>query len=204
MSNTNTFQADLEFSQKYENELISLMKGHVKAETSQTKGLFKEWDVRFTFGDGHTETHEVKCDRNGYKTGNVVVEYMCNNKPSGIETSKADYYTFFIISPDGGYTCIILETQHVRNQIAAKKYTRIIDMGQRHNTGKLYLFNIDTLVGDSCFDGDDVFSDCSSDGDGGEDTNNNPAAAVAAVAATNNDNVINGENDKTKQCVFAP
>ena len=174
------------------------MKGHVKAETSQDKGKFSDWDVCFTFADGHTETHEVKCDRNGYKTGNVVVEYECNDKPSGIATSKADYYTFFIISPDGGYTCIILETQHVRNQIAAKKYTRIIDMGQRHNTGKLYLFNIDTLVGDCCFDGGD-----SSDNSDSEETNNNPVAVAVAVA-TNNDNVINGENDKTKCTVFAP
>ena len=195
---SNTFKADLEFSNKYENELISLMKGHVKAETSQDKGKFSDWDVCFTFADGHTETHEVKCDRNGYKTGNVVVEYECNDKPSGIATSKADYYTFFIISPDGGYTCIILETQHVRNQIAAKKYTRIIDMGQRHNTGKLYLFNIDTLVGDCCFDGGD-----SSDNSDSEETNNNPVAVAVAVA-TNNDNVINGENDKTKCTVFAP
>jgi hypothetical protein len=79
-------------------------------------------------------------------------------------------------------------------------------MGQRHNTGKLYLFNIDTLVGDSCFNGEDVSSDSDGDADGGgdEDTNNNPAAVATTVAATNNDNVKNGENDKTKHTVFAP
>jgi hypothetical protein len=197
---SNTFKSDLAFSNKYENELIRILKGHVKAETSQDKGKFSDWDVCFTYADGHTETHEVKCDRNGHKTGNVVIEFECNGQPSGIATSKADYYTFFIITPDEGYTCIILETQHVRNQIAKEKYTRIIDMGQRHNTGKLYLFNIETLVGDCCFDGEDVSSD---DSDGEEDTINNPAAAIAAVA-TDNINVINGENDKTKCTVFAP
>jgi len=185
-----TFASDLAFSQKYENELISLIKGHVKVETSQEKGLFKEWDVRFTFEDGHTEAHEVKCDRNGYKTGNVLVEFECSGQPSGIQTTKSDYYSFFIISPDGGYTCIILETEHVRQQINNKKYSRIIDMRGRdeNNNGRLYLFNIDTLIGD-CGMEDLPVEDSEASADKEEDKPNNADAHV---------------HDKTKCTVFAP
>ena len=184
-----TFASDLAFSQKYENELINLIKGHVKVETSQDKGLFKEWDVRFTFEDGHTEAHEVKCDRNGYKTGNVLVEFECSGQPSGIQTTKSDYYSFFIISPNGDYTCIILETEHVRQQINNNKYTRIIDMRGRdeNNNGRLYLFNIDTLIGDC----------------GMEDLPVEPESSEEEEEPIKND-TNNAQNDKTKCTVFAP
>lgn len=39
---------------------------------------------------------EVKRDLQAHKTGNIFVEYESRNKPSGLATSQADYYCYFL------------------------------------------------------------------------------------------------------------
>ena len=39
---------------------------------------------------------EVKYDRKTKETGNVYIEFESRNKPSGIKTTQADYWTYFI------------------------------------------------------------------------------------------------------------
>jgi len=40
---------------------------------------------------------EVKSDRQAGRTGNLCIEYECNGKPSGITSTEADYYMYFIV-----------------------------------------------------------------------------------------------------------
>jgi len=88
-----TFTEDLNFGKEYEKKALE----YIEYKTVIfPEGYFKPYDF---ITDGDTK-YEVKCDRLGYKTGNLAIEYECNNKPSGISTTEADYWIYFIISPD--------------------------------------------------------------------------------------------------------
>jgi len=65
-------------------------------------GRFKPYD--FTFNGVR---YEVKADRLAYKYGGntMFVEYECNGLPSGISTTEADVWMYFMVKPDGSYTC---------------------------------------------------------------------------------------------------
>ena len=54
-------------------------------------GQVKEKELGDIFNNS---TIEVKNDLSAHKTGNVFVEYESRGKPSGISTSKSDYYCF--------------------------------------------------------------------------------------------------------------
>jgi len=61
-----------------------------------------EFDFLVEDKDGNIKTIELKTeDRNIKKekdTGNLYVEFECNDKPSGISTSKSDLYMFYLIN----------------------------------------------------------------------------------------------------------
>lgn len=51
---------------------------------------FKDWDVRLIW-NWKEKTYEIKRDYKSQETWNLALEVRCNNKPSGIFASKADY-----------------------------------------------------------------------------------------------------------------
>jgi uncharacterized protein (DUF3820 family) len=65
----------------------------------QSKGIFKPYDLIIK-KDGKETKIEVKSDRQAGRTGNMAIEFECNNKPSGITSTEADYYIYFIIYCD--------------------------------------------------------------------------------------------------------
>jgi len=54
---------------------------------------FKDRDVKLTI-NWREVTYEVKRDYKSQETGNIALEVRCNNKPSGILASKADFIIF--------------------------------------------------------------------------------------------------------------
>ena len=73
MKHCNDFKYDLKVGQEAENKLASILS---------------------------SKTIEVKRDSWTYKSGNIAVEYESRGKPSGIRTSKADWWCFVL---SGGY-----------------------------------------------------------------------------------------------------
>jgi len=72
-------------------------------------GLLSEgktnWDIDLAYGKVAEKSLadiltskkvEVKADRKVTDTGNIVIEYCFNGKPSGIAITEADYWAFFI------------------------------------------------------------------------------------------------------------
>lgn len=59
---------------------------------------FTDWDIKTTVLNEVWEevekTYEIKHDIVSDTSGNVWFEYYCNNKPSGIYASKADYIVY--------------------------------------------------------------------------------------------------------------
>jgi len=48
---------------------------------------------KYDFKTDDNIKYEVKCDKSSNKTGNFYIELLTyNNKPSGISTTKSDYY----------------------------------------------------------------------------------------------------------------
>ena len=54
---------------------------------------FKDRDVKLTI-NWIERTYEVKRDYKSQETWNIALEIKCNNKPSGIFASKADYIIY--------------------------------------------------------------------------------------------------------------
>jgi len=104
------FVKDLETGKVYEKKALELIqKDYPKAYIQD--GYFLEWDIYIPELDMGVE---VKSDAQYKKTGNFYVEYECNDKPSGIATTKAKYYYIYL---DKLY---ILETEDLKDK--CRKY----------------------------------------------------------------------------------
>lgn len=88
------FIEDLKLGKEYELKALKLFKykSYVHSE-----GINKLYDLEIDTIDDEKVFVEVKSDRLAIKTGNVVIEYECNKKSSGINATKADYYVYFVI-----------------------------------------------------------------------------------------------------------
>lgn len=102
----------------------------------QTEGYFPDFDIDLDFSEneeaalvellnaiaGGRQTMEVKAERKALRTGNVFIEFAQTpqgqpEKPSGIQTTKADWYAIVI-----GPTRILVPSDYLR--YAARKYGR--------------------------------------------------------------------------------
>jgi hypothetical protein len=133
-----TFIADLKFGNIYEQDCLTRLKG-----AKIIQGKFKPYDVI----DEKGIKYEVKADRWTYKTHNLCIEFECNNKPSGITSSEADYYMYYIVNTDNKekpYEYVLkIPSDDIRALIEDKKYHKVQKGGNGWRS-KFYLFR-DTL-----------------------------------------------------------
>lgn len=87
------FKTTLEWGKEIERAFVSKMLQRCKdiehidfAPNEQ----FKDWDVKLIW-NWKEKTYEIKRDYKSQETWNLALEVRCNNKPSGIFASKADY-----------------------------------------------------------------------------------------------------------------
>ena len=129
------FRKDLAFGNDY--EMLFVEKYHSDGnKIDMPKGCFKLYDVCV---DG--VKYEVKADRQTHKTRNIAIEYECSGKGSGITTTTADFYAYFIVIPNGMYHLYMIPTFILRKYISEEKYFRIVSGGDGWRS-KMYLFNI--------------------------------------------------------------
>jgi glycerate kinase len=69
--------------------------------------------------------HEVKSDRKALKTGNLFIEFQSLGAASGLETTKADWWTFHL--QDGLY--LVMDTGELKKHCKDKD-VRVISGGQ--------------------------------------------------------------------------
>ena len=96
MTTYNKFQKDLSTGHFYEERSLLYLDYD---EHKFIEGYFKEYDLEI-IKDGKTIKIEVKSDKRASRTGNLAIEYECNDKPSGITSSTADYWIYFIVFED--------------------------------------------------------------------------------------------------------
>ena len=128
------FQKDLTQGKKYEKIALN----YLEYDTVQHKeGNFKEYDfiISKTIDNNLIEHKiEVKSDRQASSTGNLAIEYECNNKPSGISSSEADFWIYFIVFPDRD-ECYKIPTNELKEIIKPCKKV----VGGDRNLSKMYL-----------------------------------------------------------------
>lgn len=100
-------------------------------------GQAKEQELGNILND---KTIEVKYDLKALETNNVYVEYESRSKPSGISTTKSDYYCFAF-----GLTYHLIETKILKERCRKYLNTNRDKLGGDNNTSKGILLPINEL-----------------------------------------------------------
>ena len=135
-----TFKKDLELGEYYEYKLIDILK---PVNYLKKIGKFKDYDLEINDKSGLKIYYEVKCDKYTHTTNNICIEYECNNKTSGITSTTADYYAYFVIDRYNNkiyHDLYIIPVNDIKELIKNKKYHSIKNLGD-NLLSKCYLFN---------------------------------------------------------------
>ena len=116
MNYNNDFKFDLEIGHRYEKKLGELLSGDKKVE--------------------------VKRDFQALKTGNIFVEYHSRNKPSGISTTEADYYCYFLDED----LAVFIGIDNLKTLCKQYYYGKRNIRGGDMNTSKGILLPVESLV----------------------------------------------------------
>lgn len=132
------FQRDLKQGQVYETKAEEYF---LYDTVEHKKGYFKEFDMIF-IKDGVKTKVEVKSDRLASKTGNLCIEWRYKGKPSGITSTTADYWLYFILWGKDGIKgdvvkeeCYKIPTNKLRQLVKGR---RSVKGGDGYNS-QLYL-----------------------------------------------------------------
>lgn len=103
----------------------------------------------YDFKLDNNETYEVKYDRMNNKTKNYYIEFLQNKKPSGIQTTKADFHIL-----TNGRTYYKIKTDVIRELIRDEKYKMIRTMAKEYTTGypditEGYIFSENVIISNS-------------------------------------------------------
>jgi hypothetical protein len=95
-----SFNKDLAFGKKWEAVAEAYIHETEPVIESAPEGQFKPWDFRTALG-----SYEVKSDRLAYKYGckTMFIEYECSGNPSGLTTTEADFWMYYMVKPSGDY-----------------------------------------------------------------------------------------------------
>jgi hypothetical protein len=111
------FTRDLAFGKKYQ-EIAKTLLPEGEVVTEEPKGHFKDYDF-----ETNVSTYEVKSDRMAYKYGckSMFIEFECNKKPSGINSTTAGYWFYFMVKPDGTHVVFKIPTEEIKKKCASSR-----------------------------------------------------------------------------------
>jgi hypothetical protein len=128
----NDFHGCLAMGQKFEKKAL---KYFTYDKVYFPKGLWKEYD--FILDDDIKV--EVKSDCLAGKTGNLAIEYKCNNKASGLTATTADFWIYFVrydYNDLENFDVYKIPIKKLRKK--CKKYG-VIKSGGDNNRARMYL-----------------------------------------------------------------
>ena len=132
--NMKLFHRMLEIGQAFEVLAIEQIIKHYK---NKYKLLNTCNDNRYDFMLTNNKQYEVKADLMANKTGNLFIENVQFNKPSGIDVTTADYY-IVIYQKDNMNVFLKIKTKQIKKLIQKGIYSRYhID---KNKSG--YIFNL--------------------------------------------------------------
>tara|TARA_R100000664_G_C2741445_1_gene129862 strand:+ start:1109 stop:1540 length:432 start_codon:yes stop_codon:yes gene_type:complete len=89
---------------------------------------------------------EVKTDFKAYKTGNLAIEIECFGKPSGLQTTTADWWLFNIRIPEEESLMLIISRKRLKRLATQHIHMNHIVMGGDKNASKLVIIPIQEVV----------------------------------------------------------
>jgi hypothetical protein len=104
LKHNNDFRFDLEIGKSYETQLAELIGQRI----------------------------EVKRDFKALETGNIFIEYESRGKPSGLATTQADYWCYWLSDEH----CILIKTEKLKELCRKFLYTNRDVLGGDSNTSK--------------------------------------------------------------------
>jgi hypothetical protein len=121
-----TFEDDLEIGQRAEECILKKLQ-----LVYPTMRRIKVKNTHFDLIDDSGLTIEVKLDLKSKDTGNIGIEYMHRDKPSGISISQAQRWVFVYYLH--GWVWSMIETDKLREYIKENqaKYDRIMGHGDK-------------------------------------------------------------------------
>ncbi|GAA5437557.1 hypothetical protein [Deinococcus aquaticus] len=102
LSNKQRWDKNYSEGVKVEDGIINYLTGKGWDLLERPEGKHPEWDIKVGNDKGRVETIEIKGDYTVYP--NVVFEFWHNGKPSGIATSKADWYMIYFVKTNELFT----------------------------------------------------------------------------------------------------
>lgn len=138
------FSQDLPIAIETEREVGDILWEKYKAEILNFHNTNK-YDILAKI-NGVDYTFEVKEDFTCERTGNVGVEFECRGKPSGIQTSEADFYIYKIHTKSEGIRFYLIKTNTLKKIIEEKEYFRIVNGGDVGSNSMNYLFKYDVFI----------------------------------------------------------
>jgi hypothetical protein len=145
------FKSDLQFGQHYQNITLQILHWE---RSGQPEGNFKPYDIWLEWDDLRT-TIESKADRQTLTTGNIAIEFCCSGKPSGISTTEADHWVYYVVGSRDYY---LIPTSVIRKAITERRFKRTCRGGDGYKA-ELYLFPravfqeyLDTVPEEVCLD----------------------------------------------------
>jgi hypothetical protein len=112
------FMEDLAFGHKYEDVFIEKILGNPE-DLNRPAGRFSQYDFSV-----NGVNYEIKADRKCSVTGRFCIEAQKSGSPSGISTTQAHYYGYFVVRHDGDYDIYKIPTADILQMIIDKKYTK--------------------------------------------------------------------------------
>jgi hypothetical protein len=114
----------------------------------------KRFDIDLQYGQIHERTVadmlqnsriEVKTERGLWaQTGNIVIEFESRNKPSGIQTTEAEYW-FHNLEKDGQVLCTLVFPTKVLRDYIRTNMPSVVRGGDNY-TSLLYKINLKDLM----------------------------------------------------------
>lgn len=128
-----------------ENLLAQLRYGNNKAQNFDIdllRGLNGEVEAL----DILTGKLEVKTDFRAYKTGNLAIEIECHGKPSGIQTSEADWWLFNIRIPNAEPMMVIISLSRLKKLVSRHLHMNHHVMGGDKKASKLVIIPVSEVI----------------------------------------------------------
>ncbi|PIY10223.1 MAG: hypothetical protein COZ18_06480 [Flexibacter sp. CG_4_10_14_3_um_filter_32_15] len=133
------FDKDLIDGLDAENSVKSLLKKKYKVSDDDiVSSTTKEFDIKIK---SLNLTFEVKNDLMAEKTGNIAIEFESRGKPSGVSTTKADYWVYKF----SNMFYIIERTVLVNELVNKGNYSRIVNGGDYGSNTMMYLVKVEAF-----------------------------------------------------------
>lgn len=127
-----SFNQDIKTGEEGEAFIRSILEGLGFVYVNNCKDI--DYDLKMAY-KGKQYTYEIKTDTYPKDTGNLVIEFECRGKASGINATKADYFTYFF--PKFGEIWNI-KCEDLRRLIAQTNPAIFSNAGDKGSGTKLY------------------------------------------------------------------